>query len=150
MNPDRKSLYGTWKNMRRRCQNPKDISYRNYGARGISVCSLWDNSFEEFYQWAMSNGWAFGLTIERERPNGNYEPSNCKWVDMSHQLANRRPRSSKSPYVGVDQLPQGTWRAKIKYRGVVTYLGVHPTAEQAADARDAFIKQNNLPHTRSR
>ena len=62
----------------------------NYGGRGITVCDEWKNSFESFYEWAMSNGYREDLTIDRINVNGNYEPSNCRWATIAEQQANKR------------------------------------------------------------
>lgn len=148
MNPKR--LIHCWKNMIRRCTNPKVGQYRDYGGRGITVCQEWLDSFEIFQRWALANGYADNLTIERRDNDLGYSPENCIWVDMSHQMANRRKKSkANNQYVGVDQIPGGNYRAKIKYHGKVTYLGVHPTAELAAKARDDYIILHDLPHMRS-
>lgn len=83
-------LYSIWKAMRRRCQNPNADTYRNYGARGITVCEEWSNHFESFYEWAMLNGYFEDLEIDRIDVNGNYEPSNCRWATDKEQSINKR------------------------------------------------------------
>lgn len=87
-------LYNVWVGMRDRCNNPNNNSYKNYGGRGITVCSEW-NDFKAFYDWAMANGYDENAkrgkcTIDRIDNNGNYEPSNCRWVDMHFQNTNTR------------------------------------------------------------
>ena len=85
-------LYTIWTHMRYRCNDPKEINYCNYGAKGIRVCSEWDNldnGFENFYNWAMENGYSDTLTLDREDPYGNYEPTNCRWVNYFVQENNR-------------------------------------------------------------
>ena len=67
-----------------------DVDYKNYGARGIKICDEWKNDFKAFYDWAMSNGYADNLTIDRIDVNGNYEPSNCRWVTKEIQNKNTR------------------------------------------------------------
>lgn len=82
-------IYKCWSNMRERCKNKNNKRYENYGGRGITVCSLWDNSFESFYEWAMSNGYSDDLTLDRIDVNGSYCPENCRWADLNTQSRNR-------------------------------------------------------------
>jgi len=74
--------------MKRRCYNPKNKRYKNYGGRGISVCDEWKDQFESFCDWAMSNGYSDELTLDRKDVNGNYEPSNCAWATRMEQMRN--------------------------------------------------------------
>lgn len=88
-------LYRVWNNMKQRCCNKNNSNYRNYGGRGISVCQEWLD-FMNFYNWAMKNGYDYNAefgecTIDRIDVNGNYEPSNCRWVDVIVQAENKRP-----------------------------------------------------------
>lgn len=82
-------LYTIWKNLRQRCTNPNSISYKNYGARGITVCEEW-NDYIVFKKWAFSNGYNDSLSIDRKDVNGNYCPENCKWSDDEEQANNKR------------------------------------------------------------
>ena len=82
-------IYHTWLDMKDRCFNSKNKRFSTYGGRGITVCDEWRNSFEAFYEWAMVNGYSGNLTIERIDVNGNYEPSNCKWITMPEQAKNK-------------------------------------------------------------
>ena len=78
-------LYRIWNAMKQRCENPKTISYKYYGEKGITVCEEWRNSFLSFYVWAMAHGYANNLTLDRKDSNGNYEPSNCRWATNKEQ-----------------------------------------------------------------
>ena len=76
----RHPLYSRWRIMIRRCHNENNDNYKYYGGRGIRVCDEWRNSLEQFYKWGIDNGWKDGLELDRIDTNGNYEPSNCRWV----------------------------------------------------------------------
>lgn len=84
--------YQVWRGMLQRCEDPKNISYPNYGARGIIVCERW-HKFENFF--ADMGKRPEGLTLDRKETNGNYERDNCKWSDWSTQCKGRRPKTAE-------------------------------------------------------
>lgn len=81
-------LHYAWKNMRSRCSNPDNGSFRYYGGRGISICKEWDD-FSTFRDWAMENGYSSELTLERIDVNGDYCPRNCTWATKDAQAVNK-------------------------------------------------------------
>lgn len=83
-------LYDVFSAMKQRCYNKNNKSYVNYGKRGIAVCDEWLHDNSLFFEWAMNNGYKEGLQIDRIDVNGNYEPSNCRWVDNKVNCNNRR------------------------------------------------------------
>lgn len=81
-------LYRMWINMTNRCLRPSVPKYKNYGGRGITVCEEWRTA-KGFIQWAESNGYKPGLTIERKDVNGDYCPDNCTFIPMREQFRNK-------------------------------------------------------------
>lgn len=88
-------LFNVWAKMKERCCRKTHKSYIDYGGRGIKVCPEWLNDFSAFDEWAMANGYDenadfMKCTLDRIDPNGDYEPSNCRFVSMKVQCNNRR------------------------------------------------------------
>lgn len=79
-----------WYHMKSRCYNENDTNYKNYGAKGITVCEEWLNDFENFEKWSVLNGYSDNLSIDRIEVEGNYEPANCRWADFTIQSNNKR------------------------------------------------------------
>lgn len=78
-------LCRTWYAMKNRCYNPnlpQEIAV-HYRDKGITVCCEWKDSFDSFKGWAMNNGYADNLTIDRIDSDGIYCPENCQWLTKS-------------------------------------------------------------------
>ncbi len=92
-------LYKIWWGMKQRVLNPNHTFYKNYGGRGIMICPEWTdklNGFINFRDWALSNGYAENLQINRIENDGNYESNNCNWVVRTENQRNRRKNVIKS------------------------------------------------------
>lgn len=83
-------LYHVWSTMNERCSKPSCKEFRNYGARGISVCEEWRTGFIPFYKWAIENGYRRFLVIDRKDNDGPYSPNNCRWVPPIVNAQNTR------------------------------------------------------------
>lgn len=100
-------LYSVWINMKKRCYSPSNVNYPWYGARGIEVCAEW-HDYDAFRAWAVANGFCKDITLDRVDVNGNYGPSNCRWVGRDVQQANKRRNGP------VPQLQRPSRLAKLK------------------------------------
>lgn len=83
-------LYTVWWGIIARCRYRSCTGYINYGGRGITMCQEWQASYPAFRDWALAHGYRAGLQIDRIDNDGNYSPSNCRWVTHSINCRNRR------------------------------------------------------------
>ena len=95
-------IYRIWGAMKTRCSNTNRKCYPNYGGRGIKVCKEWADNFKAFNLWALANGYADNLSIDRVNNAGNYEPTNCRWATVSEQNSNRRDKINNKEAPNVD------------------------------------------------
>ena len=138
----------TWYDMKHRCYNIKREDYKYYGARGITVCEEWLD-VSNFVAWCdLTHPNISGVSLDRIDVNGNYEPSNCRWADASTQASNKSKQiNSTSGYTGVNwNRTRGLWVAVLVYNSKRSKIGVFKTIEEAVQARDNYIIENNLPH----
>lgn len=129
-------LYNVWRQMVYRCNTKTGKSYKDYGGRGIKVCEEWQNDFMSFHDWAYSNGYNENAkkgecTIDRINVNGNYEPSNCRWVNSVIQARNKRHKGGISFNKRINK-----WEAYIGLHRKMKHLGNFDEFESAAQARE--------------
>lgn len=116
-------LRPVWRGMKNRCYNSKAPKYKYYGGRGITVCAEWKDNFQAFYEWSLANGYEEGLTLDRENVDGNYEPSNCRWVTVNVQNGNKR-NNRLLEYQGVTKsIPE--WSAITGIPTTIIYGRIH-------------------------
>ncbi len=141
-------FYKTWHGMLRRCNNPKNKDYKNYGGRGITVCEEWLD-VRNFVDWAEKTYPNIeGYTLDRIDNDKGYSPENCRWVDRATQGLNQRmKKNNTSGFVGVNwKKDKNKWVVNIKHHKVLKYVGGFKTIEEAVLARDQYISKNKLPH----
>ena len=120
-------LSRVYNTMKGRCYNPSDAKYNRYGARGIIVCDEWLNNPKTFFDWAMSNGYKEGLSIDRINNDGNYCPENCRWADNFIQ-ANNKSNNVRIEHNGVLKT-KGEW---------AKFLGISYSAVKSRINRGSF------------
>lgn len=97
-------LNSVFRNMKRRCYNPRNKQFKDYGGRGIKLCDEWNNreivnlgrsgrftkGWLAFQEWALTHGYDDSLTIDRLDNDKDYSPDNCRWVSKKAQQNNKR------------------------------------------------------------
>jgi len=83
-------VYAIYAGVKSRCRNKNNHAYSVYGGRGLTVCDEWLNDPQSFFDWAINNGYADNLTIDRKDNDKGYSPDNCRWSTAKEQSRNRR------------------------------------------------------------
>lgn len=97
----RARLYNIYCNMKQRCYNPRNPSYKWYGNKGIKMCDEWLDGYEKFRDWSISNGYKEDLTIDRIDSNKDYKPSNCRWIPLADNVRRARVKTCNDYPQGV-------------------------------------------------
>lgn len=134
--------YKSWDHAKQRTTNSNNSNYKNYGGRGITMCQRWQDSFIEFLEDMGQR--PEGTSLDRIDPDGNYEPSNCRWATRSLQARNQRlNRSSKSGHRGVIWDKANTkWRVMMQINGKQKTFGRFSNLNEAISIR----KELELAH----
>jgi len=131
-------LINVWYAMVSRCHNPDDSNYKNYGGRGIEVCEEWRYDYLPFHNWALQNGYDINAirgecTIDRIDNDGNYEPSNCRWVSNTIQANNKSNNSYYTVNGITNTLAHWCREYNLPYSRVMGRLGLGWTIEEALE-----------------
>lgn len=129
----REKICTIWRDIINRCCNLRDRQYKDYGGRGIKICDEWLNDFNSFKKWALENGYKQEplkngknkWTIDRINNDGNYEPNNCRWVDIKTQSNNRRTNVRYKILGGEYTIPQIAQIVGINQRVLYTRIYNH-------------------------
>lgn len=141
------SIYSIWVVMIQRCTNPNDKKWKDYGARGISVCDRWANSFAAFYE-DMGDR-PKGLQLDRIDNDKGYSKDNCRWATGHQQSINRRMKSTnKSGVTGVFFEPKkGLYVAHISINGKSKNIGRRKDFFEAVCLRKSAENRIYFPET---
>ena len=101
MKSTRSKVYGTWKAMKNRCTNPKDSTYKYFGAKGIGIAEDWLN-FKLFYLWAINNGWTIGKSIGLIDSTKDYSADNCQWMSYADLMKNNQKAKVNAVFYDTD------------------------------------------------
>jgi len=127
--PYTQRLYWIWSEMRERCGDSRHKQFVDYGARGITVCQRWSESFWNFYD-DMHPRPEGGL-LDRVNNDGPYSPENCRWTDRKTQNSNRRNCIYINDGSEKVTLREYTRRHGLPYRATLKRLYRGWTMEQA-------------------
>ena len=142
-------LHYIWAAMKQRCYNPKSRNYQWYGARGIKVCKSWLR-WQNFKPWALRNGYdpdaPYGeCTLDRIDVDGDYQPSNCRWVSFKEQMNNRQSNKNASKAAPVDGGGEDGEDAIIAMDGEGNIVYEFDGVSKAA----SFFRPNNVESAKS-
>lgn len=137
-------LYKVYYEMLYRCHNPKSDGYKKYGAKGITVCTAWQEDFLAFKQWATD--YKEGLTIDRINNKLGYSPDNCRWVSHSVQAINKGKsilNTSGYKYINWHKGKE-KWIVRITVNSERIEIGAYLDIEKAKTELVSYLTINKL------
>lgn len=139
-------LYMRWWNMKRKCYDPNNKDYRNFGGIGIRMSNEWRYDFKAFATWIYDNIGVEkkGMILEREDLAGDFKPGNLKWIPY---LDRRLPlrKENVSGVAGVTPTTAGSWRVRFTYRKQKYDCGTYLRLKDAINAKKDMINKLGLP-----
>ena len=141
-NKSNTKIYRVWNGIKQRCNNPNDGFYYCYGLKGIKICEEWSGNFSCFYDWSIKNGYKEGLTIDRIKNNGNYEPNNCRWATNKEQGNNKRTNKMIEYRGEIKTLSEWCDKLGLEYfRTKARFNTCHMTSEQAFNLPKQILRR---------
>lgn len=104
----------TWLTIKQRCTNPNNKSFKDYGARGITICDRWLNSFENFVL-DMGLRPSGNYSIDRKDNDKSYSPENCRWATRKEQARNKRSNKLIETPWGLLPVSEASEKSGINY-----------------------------------
>ena len=138
--------YRAWQDALQRCNNPKNAHFKDYGARGISVCAEWSSSFDAFFSHLGPR--PAGTTLDRQDNSLGYQPGNCRWATPLQQVHNTRVKRTNAFGVsGVSwHAAAQKFRVSIRAAGRRFYLGLSPDFFEACCIRKSAENRFHTNH----
>lgn len=127
-----------WEDVQKRCYNPTNKSYQDYGLKGVRVAPIWQ-TYAGFLS-TLPPGWFEGATLDRINSNGDYTPSNCTWIPREDQTSVGKQGlrwNNKTGVIGVEKLQSGRYRVLIRERGYPRGKGPKRVLYQGWDFTEA-------------
>ena len=139
-----KRIVNMWHNMKSRCYSAYRKDYKYYGGKGVEVCDEWINDYFAFQNWALNNGYEDNLTIDRIDSNGNYEPSNCRFITLEEQQRNKCNNLNFTLNGKTQTLSEWGREYGINSATLKDRLNLGYPFEEAINKKDGILKTSRL------